>query len=80
MKNNATELTMTPELLGLSDIEIESVRISNNGSIYVRVSSTKEETTCRNCGRPTSPYQGNRIKFYLKSMTFSKYSVFHPAF
>ena len=56
MEKNTTELTITPELLGLSDIQIDNVRTDKNGNIHVKVSSTKKEVTCHNCGRVTSPH------------------------
>jgi len=51
---------ITPELLGLEDIQIDGVRVEPNGTIIIAVSSTKEDTDCRKCHGSTQPYGSGR--------------------
>jgi len=48
-----TELDMNipVELLGLSDIEIQSIYLRNHDELVIEVKSTQDDTCCRNCGR-----------------------------
>jgi transposase len=54
------DLKLTPALLGLSDLEITSVRETRSGDIHVSVKSTKSETLCRKCHGPTESYGSGR--------------------
>ena len=44
------------EALGLSDVEIIKTRIDHDGNFIITVKSTKENTLCRKCGKPTELY------------------------
>ena len=50
------DLGLTPELLGLTDIKIEAIRLSHNNTFHIKVNSIKEQTPCRKCGNPTEAY------------------------
>jgi transposase len=39
------------ELLGLSDIKLTEINLRNKRELIIKVESTKETTTCRNCGK-----------------------------
>ena len=47
MSNLMNRLNLTPELLGISDVEIIKINKAPDGAIYITVSSTKTETRCR---------------------------------
>ena len=64
MQTNASDLPITPELLGLSDIKIDNIRTTSDGSIHIKVSSTKQEVLCRICRCPTSPHGVGRPFVY----------------
>jgi len=54
-------ITLPLEILGLSNIEIESTKINvDENEIFIRVNSTEKEIPCRLCGRPTEPYGRGR--------------------
>lgn len=57
MENMANQLTLTPELLGLTDIEITEVKLTRDNEITVRVNSTDKKVPCHQCGKLTSPYK-----------------------
>lgn len=60
-KNNST-LTLPVEILGLSNIEIESIKIDAH-EIVIRVISMQKEIPCRICKRPTEPHgRGRALK------------------
>jgi len=60
MNKSLAELNLTPALLGLSNIEIISVRETPSGDIRVAVKSTQSETFCRKCHGSTEPYGSSR--------------------
>lgn len=56
-------LELTPELLGLSEIEVLSVKITRQGSVHVLVKSTRKEILCKKCNGPTVRHgHGRRLK------------------
>ena len=62
--NNKSEksITIPAEVLGLSDVEIESVTTDLRArKITIRVVSTKNEILCRGCNQPTSPHGSGRL-------------------
>jgi len=48
------------EVLGLSDIEIESVKVEATHQISIHVTSTQKEVPCRICQRPTEAHGRGR--------------------
>lgn len=51
------------ELLGLSELEIISVKLTRAGSIHILVKSTREEILCKKCHGPTTPHgNGHQLK------------------
>ena len=56
MDNLNSPLTITPELLGLEDIEIIGTKLTSSGEIIIQVKSTKETINCHCCGKPTKAY------------------------
>ena len=60
MSNATPELHITPELLGLKNIKIDSVKQNRNGTIHIKVSSTQTEILCHRCHSPTQPYGKGR--------------------
>jgi transposase len=56
MTRLGADLGLTPELLGLTDIKIESISLSRDNTFHIKVSSIKEQTSCRKCGNPTDAY------------------------
>lgn len=51
------------ELLGLSEIEVISVKLTREGSFVVFVKSTRQEILCKKCHEPTTPHgNGHRLK------------------
>jgi len=55
-------LPILEEALTLPNIKIEEVKVDREGNFIIRVKSTKEETICRICGKPTEPYGKGQIK------------------
>jgi transposase len=56
-------LELAPELLGLSEIEVISVKLTRQGSVYVLVKSTRKEILCKKCNGPTVRHgHGRRLK------------------
>ena len=56
-------LELTPELLGLSEIEVISVKLTRQGSFHVLVKSTRQEILCKKCNGPTVRHgHGRRLK------------------
>ena len=56
------------ELLGLSDIKLTVINLRNKRELIIKVESTKETTTCRNCGkdgRINPDEQHKVVDFYL---------------
>jgi transposase len=47
-------------ILGLSDVEIVTVEIDSQNQYIFKVKSTKSQTLCRFCGKPTEPYGNGR--------------------
>lgn len=45
------DMIIPVELLGLSDVKIIDIALRNNRELIIKVESTEEETTCRNCGK-----------------------------
>ena len=56
MGKTGLDLHLTPELLGLDNIKIDSVHVADDGSIHIKVSSTQTEILCRKCHKPTDPH------------------------
>jgi len=55
-------INIPAEVLGLSDVEIESVTTDLRArKITIRVSSTKAEVLCRECNQLTKPHGGGRL-------------------
>ena len=54
------DLTLTPELLGLANITIDRIYLSDKGTIHINVTSTEKTILCRCCGKPTRPYGNGR--------------------
>ncbi len=55
LPTSKNSLSLTPELLGLSDIKVVNVRSSASGrEIIIEVKSTKKTIPCRECGKPTT--------------------------
>lgn len=63
MNNKSKQaITIPAEVLGLSDVEIETVTTDLRArQITIRVVSTKEEILCRQCNRPTKPHGRGRL-------------------
>lgn len=55
-------LPILEEALGLPNVKIEEVKTDREGNFIIRVKSTKEETICRICGKPTESYGKGQIK------------------
>lgn len=56
-ENTNQSLPISAEVLGLSDVVVEDIKIDLAArKIRIRVKSTKEEILCRQCGRPTKPH------------------------
>ncbi len=54
---------LPPELLGLSEIEVISVKLTREGSLHILVKSIREEILCKKCNGPTTPHgSGRRLK------------------
>lgn len=52
-----------PELLGLSEIEVISVKLTREGSLHIFVKSTREEILYKKCHGPTTPHgNGHQLK------------------
>ncbi len=56
MEQLSKDLVIPVELLGLSDVEITSSKLSRNDEIILCVKSTKSEIACHRCGKPTRPH------------------------
>ena len=55
-------INIPAEVLGLSDVEIESVTTDLRArKITIRVSSTKDEILCRECNKQTNPHGRGRL-------------------
>ena len=63
MTNKSKQSINIPaEVLGLSDVEIESVTTDLRArQITIRVSSIKDEILCRECNQPTNPHGRGRL-------------------
>ena len=63
MNNKSKQsITIPAEILGLSDVEIESVTTDLGArKITIRVVSTKDEILCRGCNQPTNPHGRGRL-------------------
>ena len=63
MNNKSSRsITIPAEVLGLSDVEIESVTTDLRArQITIRVHSTKDEILCRECNEPTNPHGRGRV-------------------
>lgn len=57
MQKSTGDLAIPVELLGLSDIQIDSIDLKRR-RIYIQVSSTRESV---NCGQPTEPHGYGRL-------------------
>lgn len=63
MENLGIDTQLLSSLLGLEDTEISEVKLRSDGKLLIRVNSTKKETECHKCGRPTKPYgQGRTLE------------------
>jgi transposase len=56
MNKIASQLNLTPELLGISDVVITDIKQAKDGSIHIAVKSTKTEILCHHCKTPMEPY------------------------
>jgi transposase len=68
-------------LLGLQGIEIESVELSSNNVLIIRVRSAIDGCHCHRCGKPTGHYHGlgQEIKLrHLPVFGFKTYIVIKP--
>ena len=67
MNNKSKQSITSPaEVLGFSDVEVESVTTDLRArQITIRVSSTKDEILCRECNQPTNPH-GRGLRDPLK--------------
>jgi len=61
MEKSTVEIVLTPELLGLSDIEIQEVKLTRDNRVVIRVKSTRDKTECHQCGGPTNLYGYGRM-------------------
>ena len=63
MNNKSKQsITIPAEVLGFSDVEVESVTTDLRArQITIRVSSTKDEILCRECNQPTNPHGRGRL-------------------
>ena len=63
MNNKSKQsITIPAEILGLSDIAIESVTTDlRTRKITIRVVSTKDEILCRGCNQPINPHGRGRL-------------------
>jgi transposase len=68
-------LNLTPALLGLSEVEIISVREARNGSLRIKVKSTRTQTLCKKCRKPTTPH-GNGRKLELRHLPMFGHEVY----
>jgi len=63
MDISSQQLLIPKELLGLSDVEIEEVKVTRDNEIIIKVRSTKTEINCHRCGGLTKPYgKGTPLK------------------
>ena len=60
MTKSVIEFSITPELLGLTNIEIDSIEMASDKTIHIKVHSNKEKTPCRKCGESTASYGQGR--------------------
>jgi len=60
METLTQQLSLPVELLELSDIEIEEIKLISKNEIIIKVRSTQTETKCHRCGGPTNPYGKGR--------------------
>ena len=44
------DMTIPSNLLGLSEVEIATIYLRSGSELVINVESTREDTTCRNCG------------------------------
>ena len=78
--NNST-INLPIEILGLSNIKIDSVKINAaDNEIIIRVTSIQEEILCRICNRPTASYgKGRELKLrHLPVFGMHTYIVITP--
>tara|TARA_X000001036_G_C20614782_1_gene780486 strand:- start:31 stop:1326 length:1296 start_codon:yes stop_codon:yes gene_type:complete len=52
MENQPQLEFITPELLGLENIEVLSVKLNSDGEFIIEVKSTEAEVPCHKCGKP----------------------------
>ena len=50
MDISSQQLAISKELLGLSDVEIEEVKVTRDNEIIIKVRSIKTEINCHRCG------------------------------
>lgn len=60
MTKSEANFTITAEMLGLSDIQIDHIEIKRNNTIHIQVSSTRANVPCRRCGKPTESHGHSR--------------------
>ena len=72
MDKITSQLTLTPELLGISDVIITDIREARDGSIIVSVKSNKSEILCHKCHSPTKPYGYGRQLTLRHLSTFGR--------
>lgn len=56
MTGSSQMLPITAEILGLKNVEVINIELNHANEFIITVSSTKKETPCHRCGRPTEPH------------------------
>ena len=68
MPNTHQTLSITAEILGLTDVEVTKIELNRNDQFIITVVSTKKEIPCHQCGQLTEPiWQGQN--YSLASFT-----------
>lgn len=60
MQNTQATLSITAEILGLSNVEVTNVVLNRENQFIISVASTKNEILCHQCGRATEPHGKGR--------------------
>jgi transposase len=68
------ELLMT--LLGLSDIEITEIKLTDDNTLQIFVTSTKEGCSCHQCGKPIEHYYGIGQEIQLRHLSVFGYKTY----
>ena len=63
MTNTSPPFEITPEILGLENIEIINVKLNSAGEFIIEVKSTQSETYCHKCGKVCKKHgHGQKMK------------------